>query len=92
MADICFRTDAFAIDPEGDLEHCNGMPGSQLTGWHVGVDYDFPPWALPRWLRRRHGRDLVRQILTVVRELIVSYPGVIVQEQRAAQSGRGADT
>ena len=33
MADICFRTEAFATAPEGDLESCNGMPGSQLAGW-----------------------------------------------------------
>ncbi|MCU0961390.1 MAG: hypothetical protein MUF25_07255 [Pirellulaceae bacterium] len=33
MADICFRTQAFATDPEGDLEYCNGMPGSRLANW-----------------------------------------------------------
>ena len=134
MADICFRTDAFATDPEGDLEYCNGMPGSQVAGWvrtallnkgyacrepiqedygwgfwidadgcsiwvyagyaapaegelagvpewHVGVDHDFPPWALRQWLRRRQGRDLVRKIFLIVQELIVSHRGVIVQEQ-----------
>ena len=37
MADICFRTDAFATDPEGDLEYCNGMPGSQVAGWIRGA-------------------------------------------------------
>jgi hypothetical protein len=134
MADICFRTNAFPTDPEGDLEYCNGMPGSQLAKWvraalldkgyacrepmqedygwgcwidadgcsiwvsvsyvapaegqaagvpewHVGVDHDFPPWALRQWLRRRQGRDLVRKIFLIVQELIVSHPGVIVQEQ-----------
>jgi hypothetical protein len=33
MADLCVRTDAFSIDPEGDLKYCNGVPGSQLAGW-----------------------------------------------------------
>jgi hypothetical protein len=33
MADICFQTNAFPTDPEGDLEYCNGVPGSQLAGW-----------------------------------------------------------
>jgi hypothetical protein len=33
MADVCFRTNAFPTDPEGDLEYCNGMPGSRLAGW-----------------------------------------------------------
>ncbi len=144
MPDICFRTDAFPTEPEGDLEYCNGMPGSQVAGWvrgalvnkgytchepmqedygwgfwvdadgcsiwvyaghaapaegepagvpewHVGVDHDFPPWALRQWLRRRQGRDLARRIFLIVRELIVSHPGVTVQEQQDAAPGREAD-
>jgi hypothetical protein len=33
VANICIQTDAFPTDPEGDLELCNGMPGSHLAGW-----------------------------------------------------------
>jgi len=134
MADICFRTNAFPTEPEGDLEYCNGMPGSQLAQWlasglrrqgyacrepmqedygwgfwieaegcslwvsvgyaapaegeseempewHVGVDHSFPPWVLRQWLRRRQGRDLVRRVFLVIKEMIVSQPGMVVQDQ-----------
>jgi hypothetical protein len=33
MADVYLQTNAFPTDREGDLECCNGMPGSQLAGW-----------------------------------------------------------
>jgi hypothetical protein len=31
--DICFQTNEFPTDPEGDLECFTGMPGSRLAGW-----------------------------------------------------------
>jgi hypothetical protein len=130
MASICFRTDVFATDPEGDLVHCNGMPGSQVAGWvrdallekgyacrelmqedygwgfwveadgcsiwisagyatgdpgdvpewWVGVDHDFPFFALRQWLRVRLGRELVREIFLRVKELLASHAGVAIQE------------
>lgn len=33
MSDICFQTKAFSTAPEGDLDHCNGMPGSRIVQW-----------------------------------------------------------
>ena len=33
MPDICFQTHAFPTAPEGDLDLCNGMPGSALAQW-----------------------------------------------------------
>jgi hypothetical protein len=56
-----------------------------------GGGIDFPPWALRQWLRRRQRRDLVRRIFLVVREMIVSHPGVIVLEQQAAEPGHQGD-
>ena len=33
MRTVYFCTSAFPSAPEGDLEFCNGMPGSHLAGW-----------------------------------------------------------
>jgi hypothetical protein len=33
MNDICLQTKVFPTAPEGDLECCNGMPGSHLACW-----------------------------------------------------------
>jgi hypothetical protein len=133
MSDLCFRTHAFATNPEGDLAYCNGMPGSQLATWirdrllaqhyacreplqedygwgfwlevdgcslwvavsyarpdegeppeipewHVGVDHDFPPWALRQWFRRRRGRELEHKVYSIIKEMINSHPeATIVQ-------------
>jgi hypothetical protein len=134
MASINFRTHVFSTEPEGDLEFCNGMPGSQVAGWvrdallkkgykcrepiqedygwgfwveadgcriwvsagnvgvpggeqedppewYVGVDHDFPPWALRQWFRMHRGREVVREIFAVVKGLIASHPEVSVQAE-----------
>lgn len=33
MHSICFRTHLFSTDPEGDLDLCNGQPGSDAALW-----------------------------------------------------------
>lgn len=33
LLEIHIRTKAFSTEPEGDLEYCNGMPGSQVVEW-----------------------------------------------------------
>lgn len=33
MPDICFQTHEFPTAPEGDLDLCNGMPGSTIAHW-----------------------------------------------------------
>jgi len=33
MPSLCFQTQTFPTDPEGDLDRCNGQPGSALALW-----------------------------------------------------------
>ena len=49
--------------------------------WQVAVEHDFPPWALRQWLRVARGREVARHIFSLVEDLIVSHPGVIVQNR-----------
>jgi hypothetical protein len=33
MPSLCFQTQEFPTAPEGDLDYCNGQPGSVLAAW-----------------------------------------------------------
>ena len=57
----------------------DGEP-EELPEWHVGVDHDFPPWALGQWFRRSQGREVVRNVTAVAKDLIASHPDITVDE------------